>query len=188
MTLSYQTSFGYGFADAFRRDAARWFEPGEIGDPNEASPLRVLWLLYRHVGLRVALAFRIGSALKERGIRGCSMFFERLIHRRYGLEIRMGAPIGGGLYIAHPVGTVLMPHGMGENCSVIANVTVGMRNEQDFPIIGDRVFLGAGARILGGIELGNDVRVGANAVVITSVDDGTVMVGIPARPLPHSSA
>ena len=117
---------------------------------------------------------------------GCAVpffpgFLQRLIYRRYGLEIPSGADIGGGLYIAHPVGTVIMPGRIGRNCSIIASVTIGLRNEWAFPDIGDNVFIGAGARVLGGIRVGDDVSVGANAVVIHDLPDGATVVGIPAR-------
>lgn len=64
---------------------------------------------------------------------------------------------------------------------MIHNVTVGMRNEWAFPEIGDDVFIGAGARVLGGIVVGDGARIGANAVVIQDVPAGATVVGIPAR-------
>jgi serine O-acetyltransferase len=89
--------------------------------------------------------------------------------------------IGGGLYIAHPNGCVIHAKKIGRNCSIISNVTIGMRNRWEFPTIGDNVFIGSGARILGGIKVGNNVRIGANAVVIHDVPDNCTVVGIPAR-------
>jgi serine O-acetyltransferase len=167
----------------FRLDVARWLTPGEIGDPAEVSGRTTALLLYRNMGLRAVLALRLGNWCHRRGIRGGPSFFQRLIYHRYGLDIVVRAPIGGGLYIPHPIGTTLAPKSMGENCSVIASVTVGMRNQHDFPTIGDRVFLGAGSRVLGGIQLADDVRVGANAVVIHDVPASTAVGGIPAAPL-----
>lgn len=169
--------------ELFRSDAARWLVPGEIGDPSEVTAARAAILLYRHMGLRAVLALRIGRWFKSRGIPLAPSFMQRLIYRRYGLDIVVGAPIGGGLYIAHPIGTTLAPARMGENCSVIAAVTVGLRNEHAFPVIGDRVFLGAGARVLGGLVVGDDARIGANAVVIADVAPDTSVGGIPAQPL-----
>lgn len=166
-----------------RMDVARWLDPGSLTDPDEVDLKQALILVYRNVGLRAVVALRIGSWFAERGIPLAPSFVQRLIFRRYGLEIAVGAPIGGGLYIAHPAGTTIAPHEIGENCSVIAAVTVGMRNTHAFPRIGDRVFLGAGARVLGDIELGDDARVGANAVVIADVPADTSVAGIPAAPL-----
>ncbi len=169
--------------DLFRMDVARWLRPGAIGDPSDVTVARTMRLLYRNMGLRAVLALRMAKWLKQKRIPGAPGFMQRLIYRRYGLDIVVKAPIGGGLYIAHPVGVTLAPESMGDNCSVIAAVTVGMRNEHAFPTLGDRVFLGAGARVLGGIELGADAKVGANAVVISDVASGASVGGIPAKPL-----
>ena len=108
-------------------------------------------------------------------------FTQRILYRWFGLEISPGADIGGGLYIAHPIGTVISVERMGQNCTIIAGVTIGMRNSFEFPRIGDNVFIGAGARILGNIEIGDDAVIGANAVVIHDVPAGGTAVGIPAK-------
>jgi serine O-acetyltransferase len=108
---------------------------------------------------------------------------QRLIQRLHGLEIWVGADIGGGLYVAHPVGTVIAVERIGRNCSIIHAVTLGLRNEQRFPAIGDDVFIGAGARVLGGVTVGDGARIGANAVVLDDVPAGATVVGIPARPV-----
>lgn len=139
-------------------------------------------LLYEHVGLRTVAWYRFGHSYFNRGGRGVGLI-QRMIMRRYGIEIVISAPIGGGLYIPHPVGTVMSPRRMGKNCSVIAAVTIGMRNEWDFPTFGDEVFIGAGARVLGGITIGDNAVIGANAVVIKDVAPNTTVVGIPARPV-----
>jgi serine O-acetyltransferase len=70
---------------------------------------------------------------------------------------------------------------MGRNCSIIAAVTIGMRNSWDFPEIGNEVFIGAGARVLGAIRIGDGAVIGANAVVISDLPAGATAVGIPAR-------
>jgi serine O-acetyltransferase len=69
---------------------------------------------------------------------------------------------------------------MGTNCSVIAAVTIGMRNEHAFPVIGDHVFLGAGCRVLGGITVGSGSKIGANAVVVRDVPSQASVGGVPA--------
>lgn len=169
--------------ELIRMDVARWLVPGDIGDPADVTFSRTMVLLYRHMGLRAAVALRVGGWLKSHRVPGGPSFMQRLIYRRYGLDIVIRTPIGGGLYIAHPSGTTLAPRSMGENCSVIAAVTVGMRNQHEFPVIGDRVFLGAGCRVLGDIKVGDDARLGANAVVIHDVATDTSVGGIPAKPL-----
>lgn len=90
-------------------------------------------------------------------------------------------PIGPGLYIAHPFGSVIIAQRIGANATLTHAVTVGMRSTWEFPLIGDGVFIGAGARVLGGICLGNDCTIGANAVVIDDVPDGATAAGVPAH-------
>ncbi len=140
-----------------------------------------LKLLYRHRALRAMLWFRFGTWCKHKHIPGLTGAVQRHIMRHYGLEILVGADIGGGLYIAHPVGCVIAPASMGRNCSVIASTTIGMRNTWEFPVIGDNVFIGAGARVLGGIRVGDNASIGANAVVIRDVPPGATAIGVPAH-------
>jgi serine O-acetyltransferase len=166
--------------ELFLQDARRWVVPGQIS----TAPLslrQILGLLFRHLPLRAMLWFRFGSWCKQRGIPFIPGYVQRRLYRRYGLEIVVGADIDGGLYIAHPIGTVVAPKRIGRNCTIVAAVTIGMRNEWEFPIIGDEVFIGAGARVLGGITVGDRARIGANAVVTRDVPPGATVVGIPAR-------
>ena len=167
----------------FLQDARRWVVPGQI-NPHANLTLRTLIvLLYRHMPLRAMAWFRFGCWCKQNRLPFFPGFVQRQIYSRYGLEISAGADIGGGLYIAHPVGTVISIKRMGQNCSIIAAVTIGMRNEWKFPEIGEEVFIGAGARVLGDIKVGNNAIIGANAVVIHDVMEGATVVGIPARPV-----
>lgn len=169
--------------ELFLRDAQRWVTPGEIADRSVMTLPRVLKLLFRHMPLRAMLWFRIGSWCKERGIPGIPGLTQRHLYSAHGLEIWIGAEIGGGLYIAHPIGTVIAVDRMGDNCSVIASATLGLRNDRSFPDIGNNVFIGAGARVLGGVRVGDGAIVGANAVVVDDVPAGATVVGIPARVL-----
>jgi serine O-acetyltransferase len=132
------------------------------------------------------LWFRFGAWCKHKGIPALPGIIQRLLYRRFGLEISPGSDIGGGLYIAHPIGTVIAVNKMGKNCSIIAAVTIGLRNEHKFPTIGDNVIIGAGARVLGGITIGDDVIIGANAVVIKDLPAGVTAVGVPAKVIKKS--
>lgn len=165
----------------FRQDVQRWIVPQQIANPHDVTLMTTLRLLWRHMPLRAMLWYRFGSWCKGNGIPFFPGFVQRFLYRFFGLEIFVGANIGGGLYIAHPSGTVIAVESMGENCSIIASVTIGMRNEWAFPRIGNHVFIGAGARVLGNIDVGDGAVVGANAVVIDDVPAGVTVVGIPAR-------
>jgi serine O-acetyltransferase len=95
------------------------------------------------------------------------------------------AEIGGGFFIPH-VGNIVIAHHtrIGRHASMHQGVTIGVSGSGDqLPVIGDRVYFGAGAKIIGPITIGNDVVIGANAVVTRDVPDNAVVGGIPARVL-----
>lgn len=168
--------------EKFRQDALRWVIPGQVAEESDLTMGVLLKLLIRHMPLRAMAWFRFACWCQEKRIPGIFGVIIRWIYFRFGLEI--WGDIGGGLYIAHPIGAVVAVNRMGQNCSMIASVTLGMRNKPIFPTIGDDVFIGAGARVLGDVSIGNGAKVGANAVVVHDVDAGATVVGIPAKPLP----
>jgi serine O-acetyltransferase len=108
------------------------------------------------------------------------MFFNRVNSGICGCVIGRGADFGPGFVLVHANGVVI--NGAvrgGKNVILEHQVTIGAEKRQ-FPVLGDHVFVGAGAKIFGGIRIGNHVRIGANAVVLTDIPDGATAVGIPA--------
>jgi serine O-acetyltransferase len=98
-----------------------------------------------------------------------------------GADIPVNAKIGGGLLIPHPNGIVIHPDAqIGVNCLLFQQVTIGA-NDRGFPILGGHVDVGAGAKILGPVHIGDHARIGANAVVLIDVPPHGVAVGNPAR-------
>lgn len=94
-----------------------------------------------------------------------------------GAEIDTSCTIGGGLLIPHPNGIVIHPSSViGPNCLILQQVTLSNTVE-----LGYHVDIGAGAKILGPLKIGNHARIGANAVVTKDVGEGETVVGIPAR-------
>lgn len=101
-----------------------------------------------------------------------------------GIELPCEARIGERFVIEHVGGIVVSGDAsFGDDCIIRNGVTVGLRYRQQrgSPQIGNRVDIGAGAKLLGPIRIGDDVTIGANAVVLTDVPDGCVAVGVPAR-------
>lgn len=174
--------------ELFKQDVARWIIPQRVADISLVTFSTTLRLLWQHLPLQAMLIFRFGSWARRKGFPLFPGLTQRLLYWIYGLEIGVGQEVGGGLYIAHPAGTVISAERIGSNCSIIASVTVGMRNEWKFPVIGDNVFIGAGARVLGGITVGDNASIGANAVVIKDVPKGATVVGIPAKEIARHEA
>jgi serine O-acetyltransferase len=95
--------------------------------------------------------------------------------------IGRNAEIGPGLVIVHSIGIVINSNvKAGKNLVIEHGVTIGAEKNRS-PILGDNVFIGAGAKIIGGIKIGSDVKIGANAVVTKDLPDGATAVGVPAR-------
>lgn len=111
--------------------------------------------------------------------------WQKLIEITTGSEFPNRAEIGKGLFIPHAVGiTIHVDTKIGEYCNLSQHVTIGVggRGEKrGTPKLGDRVYVGPGARIFGLITIGNDVAIGANAVVTKDLPDNAVAVGVPAK-------
>ncbi len=105
-----------------------------------------------------------------------------------GIELPCEVTLGRRFRIDHFGGIVISGDSVfGDDCIIRNGVTVGLRHAglRGSPVIGNRVDIGAGAKILGPIHIGDDVAIGANAVVITDVPANSIAVGIPARILPR---
>ncbi len=115
--------------------------------------------------------------------RYCNVLKHRFWSAVSGADIPLTARIEGGLQLLHPNGIVIHPDArIGPNCIFFQQVTVGTReNSPLVPCIGGDVSIGAGAKVLGGVKVGNHARIGANAVVLCDVPDYGVAVGVPAR-------
>ena len=114
-------------------------------------------------------------------LRGTAVLRHRLWSVITGADIPLNCRIGGGLLLPHPNGIVIHPDvEIGPNCLIFQQVTLGSSHE-GVPRIAGHVDIGAGAKLLGGITVGNHAQVGANAVVLHDVPAGATVVGIPGR-------
>ena len=99
-----------------------------------------------------------------------------------GADIPINTPIAGGLLIPHPNGIVIHPDvRIGPNCLIFQQVTLGSANGSKPPTIGGHVDIGAGAKVLGDIQISDHVKIGANAVVLIDIPTRKTAVGIPAK-------
>lgn len=110
---------------------------------------------------------------------------QKIIEITTGISLQPTARIGRGLYIGHFGGIIIGPETrIGNYCNISQGVTIGQAGrgkKQLSPVIGDRVYIAPGAKIFGGIVVGNDVAIGANAVLTSDLPDNAVAVGIPAK-------
>ena len=127
-------------------------------------------------GFQAVVLYRIARWLKVRNVRFLAPLVARLNLLVTGVDINPEAAIGPGLRISHGTGLVVGGAArIGEDALILHGVTVGSLSPSrrgEMPSIGDRAFLGAGAAVVGGIHLGDDVIVGPNAVVTEDVPDG----------------
>ncbi len=110
----------------------------------------------------------------------------RLKHRFWSIvtatDIHPAATLGEGLRLPHPTGVVIHSDVViGPDCLIMQQVTIGQTADPRVPVIGANVYIGAGAKILGPIKIGDGVRIGANAVVLNNLPAHSTAVGIPAR-------
>ena len=135
-------------------------------------------------GFWAILVYRIFRWFHERGIPTQPLRFcvERTIEILTGISLPAQATIGKGLRIHHFGGIFLHSDVViGEGCTIYQGVTLGdLGGWGGVPQVGNRVIMGAGAKLVGPIEVGDDCRIGANAVVLTSVPSGCLAVGVPA--------
>ena len=102
------------------------------------------------------------------------------LFKRQQLLFINNCPIGGGLLIQHGFSTCINAKKIGNNCKIYHQVTIGNNGEKR-PAIGNNVVVCCGAKVIGGVNIGNDVIIGANAVVVKDIPDHCIVAGIPAQ-------
>jgi len=155
----------------------------------ERDPAARNWLevVVCYPGLHALALHRLAHWLHRRGM----PFFPRLISHlaRFltGIEIHPGAKLGKGVVIDHGMGVVIGETAIvGDYCLIYQGVTLGGTGKESgkrHPTLGSHVVVGAGAKVLGNIQIGDNVRVGASSVVLRDVPSACTVVGIPGRTL-----
>ncbi len=151
-------------------------------DPAATSRLEV-FLTYS--GFHALLAYRLAHWLADKGIPLIPRMISQLARWLTGVEIHPRASIGTGFFIDHGMGVVVgETTEIGECVTLFQGVTLGGTGKERgkrHPTLGNHVVVGAGAKVLGGIEIGDNVKIGANAVVLRSVPPNSTVVGNPGR-------
>ena len=152
------------------------------------SHMSTFLLLVTCVNPRMApvVLLRLSEFFYERRLGVLSKLFSMLNVVIFGIEVSPRVSIGGGLFLPHTVGTVLGASQIGENCTIMQGVTLGASDTDlsftvsERPVIGSNVLIGAGAKVIGGVTVGDHARIGANAVVLQDVPAYALAVGVPA--------
>lgn len=158
-------------------------------DPAARSAVEVA-LLYP--GVHAVWSHRLSNALWRRRAYLPARTVSQFTRFLTGIEIHPGATIGSGVFIDHGSGVVI-----GETAEVGCDVTIyhgvtlggtSLDHGKRHPTVGDRVTIGAGAKVLGPVSVGADSRIGANAVLVRSVERNSVVVGVPGQVIAHGTA
>jgi serine acetyltransferase len=149
---------------------------------NGRSGFRELASTAAHDGSQVLMLSRLREAAQRWGIPIVGPMLRRAQTALFGVEIARDVALGEGVVFVHTVGVVIGGDAqVGDRVVFLGSNTVGSIGQKGYPRIGNDVIIGAGARILGPVRIGDGASVGANAVVLTDVPAGATALGVPAR-------
>lgn len=156
-------------------------------DPAAQSSVEVA---LTYPGVHALWAHRVSHSLWIRGVKLPARMLQSATRVMTGVDIHPGAQIGRRVFIDHATGVVIGETAeVGEDVVIFHGVTLGgvaMTPGKRHPIVGNHVMIGAGAKVLGPIEVHDGAKIGANAVVVKDVPCGNVAIGVPARLIPKS--
>ncbi len=151
-------------------------------DPASRGKLEIL---LTNQGVHAILSYRVAHLFYINNFKFIAKIISQISRFFTGIEIHPACFIGKSLLIDHGSGVVIGETAIiGDDCTIFHGVTLGgVGNEagKRHPTLYNGVFVGAGAKILGNIEIGNNAKIGANAVVLVDVPDDATAVGVPAR-------
>ena len=172
MSKACQSECGNG-GEGYKLDRARY--TSEVSLLNDHS-LRFLWV-FRKAQLSPNPLWKVLHAR---------------MREKYGLEIPIKATIGFGLYLGHAFNITINPDAViGRNCNIHKGVTIGRENRgkrKGAPVIGDYVWIGIGATVIGGIRVGSDVLIAPNAYVNHDIPDHCIVLGNPCVTISRDNA
>lgn len=164
------------------RKIQRDFNAALSMDPAATSRIEVI---LTYAGFHALLFHRFAHWLSRKRVPFIPRALSQFARFITGIEIHPGAMIGSGMFIDHGMGVVVgETTEIGDNVTLFQGVTLGGTGKQRgkrHPTIGSHVVVGAGAKVLGPINIGDYVKIGANAVVLQDVPDHSTVVGIPGR-------
>lgn len=149
-------------------------------------------ILTTYPGVHALMFHRISHALWNFGLKWLARLLSNLARLITGIEIHPGAQIGRRFFIDHGMGVVIGETAIiGDDCTLYHGVTLGGTSWQKgkrHPTLANNVVVGAGAKVLGPIEVGEGARIGSNAVVVKDVPPGATVVGVPGKLINQTAA
>ncbi len=143
----------------------------------------ILYVIFLYQGFHVIVFHRIAHFFYKIKLLFIARLISQLARHITGIEIHPGAQIGRKLFIDHGMGIVIgETTRIGNNCTIYHGVTLGgtgKDKKKRHPDIGNNVMIGCGAKVLGPIKIGDNVKIGANSVVLKNIESDSTVVGIP---------
>ncbi len=165
--------------------ALRWREDIQSVFERDPAARNTFEILTTYPGVHALLFHRLSHGLWNLGLKWLARLLSTLARFLTGIEIHPGAQIGRRFFIDHGMGVVIGETAIiGDDCTLYHGVTLGGTSWQKgkrHPTLGNDVVVGAGAKVLGPIEIGEGARIGSNAVVVKDVPAGATVVGVPGR-------
>jgi serine O-acetyltransferase len=151
-------------------------------DPAARNALEVV---FAYPGFHAREVHRLSHTLYRRGVPVVPRVISNVMRFATGIEIHPGARIGEGLFIDHGMGVVIGETAeIGDDCHILQGVTLGgtsLHRTKRHPTLGNGVTIGAGAKLIGAVEIGDNARIGAGSVVVTNVPANATVIGVPGH-------
>ena len=154
-------------------------------DRDPAAARNAIEVVLAYPGFQARELHRLAHTLHKAGVPVVPRVISQFSRFVTGIEIHPGATIGRGLFIDHGMGVVIGETAeIGDDCNLLQGVTLGgtsTHRTKRHPTLGNRVTVGAGAKLIGAIEIGDGARIGAGSVVVTNVPPNATVVGVPGH-------
>ncbi len=164
---------------------SRWREDIQSVFERDPAARTTFEIITTYPGVHAILFHRASHGLWNIGLKWLARMLSNIARLLTGIEIHPGARIGRRFFIDHGMGVVIGETAViGDDCTLYHGVTLGGTSWQKgkrHPTLANNVVVGAGAKVLGPIEIGEDARIGSNAVVVKDVPAGATAVGVPGR-------
>ncbi len=167
------------------RNISRWKEDIQSVFDRDPAARNSFEIITTYPGVHAVMFHRLAHKLWQFGLKWLARVISNLARLMTGIEIHPGAVIGRRFFIDHGMGVVIGETAIiGDDCTLYHGVTLGgtsWEKGKRHPTLANNVVVGAGAKVLGPIEVGEGARIGSNAVVVKDVPPGATVVGVPGK-------